>query len=173
MGIDYTILSSVLRIFETFHNKNVFRKQLPSLQALFLFHVSFFCENERSNLSIKWDLCMHLEYIIQQLCRLCGLGVSVWKNGVPFLIPWQIRNTFPIFFLLLSFLPTTLFILAHKLIFPALWVSRVGNAILFELKRRYLYKQKVPGEYRYVESPERPYLYLQYVILCLLHKLKC
>lgn len=49
----------------------------------------------------------------------------------------------------------------------------VGNATLFEYKWWYLCEQKVPGEYRCVESQEQPYLYLQYATLYLLHKLKC
>lgn len=103
--------------------------------------------------------------MLSSVCTHHVRGSVCEKMICPFSYLDKLETPFHIF-LLLSFLLPLLFILAHELIFPALWVSRLGNAILFEHQWRYLCEQKVPGEYRCVESQECPYLYLQYVTLC-------
>lgn len=140
------------------------------MQALFLPHVLFFYEMNTLGLRITTSVC--LEYLPSGCIHCVHGNVCERKMKCPFSYLDKLETRFHII-LFLSFLLPILFILAHELMFPALWVSQLGNAILSEHQQLYLCEQNVPGEYRCVESQEWPYLYLQYVILCLLHKLKC
>lgn len=149
-------------VFENFHNK-VLKKcimmQPVSSPCL------FFCE---MNTRFDHHFCIP-RIFTQWLYTLCAWQCMWRKMKCPFSYPWQ-WNTFPTNILWFPFFQ--FYSYCTELMF--LPYESVNLVMLFYLSTNsYISVSKCTRKLQVCGVTEWPYLYLQYVILCLLHKLKC